>query len=69
MDKDVKYSYVNDITHLFEQASEKSESELIIHPGHVIKLTNAKYKTNSLGHKYLEIDAIIQPTQTPPAIA
>ena len=61
MEKGVKYSYVSDISHLFDYATKETESEIIIHPGHTIEIVNAQFKESKKGFKQLELQAIIKP--------
>ena len=39
--ENVRYNYISDIDHIFGNASDGTEAEVLINPGHVIKITKA----------------------------
>lgn len=46
--ENVKYNYINDIDHIFGNAGDGTEAEVLINPGHFIKITNAVNLGNEL---------------------
>lgn len=44
MSENVKYNYLNDIEHIFNSSNSGTEAEVLVNPGHKIKIKNAEYK-------------------------
>jgi len=48
LDKNVKYSYVSDLAHILGGDKGGTEAELLVHPGHNIKILSAKFDNSNL---------------------
>lgn len=44
MDENVKYSYISDFDHIFGHANERTEAEILVSPGHKIRILGAKFE-------------------------